>query len=84
LLGLGGVKKFNPEFKIGVPFFIINNWDLDNFLLFSLSELDLMVYLLVVLGGDGSIVDGPDTDNEFLIHQLLDNGDFDMAITFSD
>lgn len=84
LLGLGGVKKFNPEFKVGVPLFIINNWDLDNFLLFSLSELDLMVDFLVVLGGYGGIIDGSDTYNEFLVHQLLDNGNFNMAITFSD
>lgn len=43
-----------------------------------------MVDFLVVLGGYGGIIDGSDTYNEFLVHQLLDNGNFNMAITFSD
>lgn len=81
LLSLGGVVQLNPEFEVRVPFFIINNWDLNLLLLLTLAELNFLVYFLVILGGDSCIIAGTDTDNELLVDQFLDNGNFDVTIT---
>jgi len=50
LLCLSWIVELNPEFEVGIPLLVIDNWDLNLFLLFSLLKLDFLVDCLVVLG----------------------------------
>jgi hypothetical protein len=48
LFSLGGVVKLYPKFKIWVPLLIINNWNLNLLLRFSLSKLNLLIEFFIV------------------------------------
>jgi len=78
------VIDLNPELKIWIPLFIINDWDLNFLLTLSFAKVQFNIDVLVILGCNGSIINGPDTNSQLLINDLLNHSHFNMPITLSD
>lgn len=77
------IIKLYQEVKIGLPFLIINDGDMNLNLIFIFLHCYLLVDMLIIFWSSGCVINSS-VSERIICWSYFNNGNFDTSITFSD